>query len=324
MAKPRIFISSTYYDLKHIRTDIERFIREQGYEPVLNEKGHIAYGSKDRLEEYCYKEINHCDILVSIIGGRYGSASTEEHSVSNRELLEASKLGKQIYIFIDSSVATEYRTYQANKGIEGITYQAVDDVKVYRFLEEVYRMPKNNTIHTFSSAIDIISYLREQWSGLFQRLLNDESKKKEIDLIQKLADTSDTLNQMVNFLVEEQKDSQEAIAQILSTNHPVFHEIERKANIPFKVYFETLGDLVRMFERLGYRFIPKSDFDAIKGYASWVLDDENTIIRVSKQLFNIIYEDDSESTASLASRLKAMTSSDWSSEFVLVDTKIPF
>ncbi|HDI3138782.1 TPA: DUF4062 domain-containing protein, partial [Vibrio cholerae] len=38
MAKPRIFISSTYYDLKHIRSDLERFISEQGYDAVLNEK----------------------------------------------------------------------------------------------------------------------------------------------------------------------------------------------------------------------------------------------------------------------------------------------
>lgn len=82
MAKPRIFVSSTYYDLRHIRTDIDRFIREQGYEPVLNEQGSIAYGKEDRLEEYCYKEINNVDILVSIIGGRYGSESKiEKHSV---------------------------------------------------------------------------------------------------------------------------------------------------------------------------------------------------------------------------------------------------
>jgi len=141
MAKPRVFVSSTYYDLKHVRSDIERFIHEQGYDAVLNEKGHIAYGSRDRLEDYCYKEINQCDILVSIIGGRYGCASTEEHSVSNKELLEAINLGKQVYIFIDTAVATEYRTYQANKTLKGINYQAVDNVKVYEFIEEVYNLP---------------------------------------------------------------------------------------------------------------------------------------------------------------------------------------
>lgn len=87
MAKPRVFISSTYFDLKNIRADLERFIKSQGYEPVLNERGHIAYGTKEKLEEYCYKEIQISDILISIVGGRYGSQSKiENHSISNTEL----------------------------------------------------------------------------------------------------------------------------------------------------------------------------------------------------------------------------------------------
>ncbi|EJL6905653.1 DUF4062 domain-containing protein [Vibrio cholerae] len=32
MAKPRIFISSTYYDLKHIRNAIESFVDGFGYD----------------------------------------------------------------------------------------------------------------------------------------------------------------------------------------------------------------------------------------------------------------------------------------------------
>ena len=39
MAKPRIFISSTYYDLRQVRADLERFIKDLGYETVLNEQG---------------------------------------------------------------------------------------------------------------------------------------------------------------------------------------------------------------------------------------------------------------------------------------------
>ncbi|WP_318516718.1 DUF4062 domain-containing protein [Photobacterium leiognathi] len=291
MARPRVFISSTYYDLKYVRADVERFIIDQGFEPVLNEKGHIAYGSREKLEEYCYKEVSQCDILVSIIGGRYGCSSTNEHSVSNRELLEASKLGKQVYIFIESAVATEFRTFQANKNIDGIIYQAVDDVKVYEFVEEVYNMPKNNTLHHFSGASDIISYLKEQWAGLFQRLLNDESKKREINLIQQLSDTSDTLNQLVNFLVSEKQEHQTAINHILTINHPIYREIERKAKISFRVFFESLGELISMFESLGFIAISRDDFEALNGYTSWVLPDGDSIIRISKNIFDLKYDE---------------------------------
>jgi len=42
MSKPRIFVSSTYYDLKHVRSSLEAFIERLGYEPILSEKGHCV------------------------------------------------------------------------------------------------------------------------------------------------------------------------------------------------------------------------------------------------------------------------------------------
>jgi hypothetical protein len=70
MAKPRIFVSSTYYDLRHIRAVLEGFIRQLGYEPVLFEKGAIPFRHDKTLEENCLSEIDACDILILIVGGR--------------------------------------------------------------------------------------------------------------------------------------------------------------------------------------------------------------------------------------------------------------
>lgn len=55
MARPRVFISSTFYDLKQIRADLDNFIRSLGYDVVRNEEGAIPYEKDFRLEEYCYK-----------------------------------------------------------------------------------------------------------------------------------------------------------------------------------------------------------------------------------------------------------------------------
>ena len=43
MAKPRVFVSSTYYDLKNLRSAFESFLEQFGFEPVLSEKGNIKY-----------------------------------------------------------------------------------------------------------------------------------------------------------------------------------------------------------------------------------------------------------------------------------------
>src|SRR5688572_10951501 len=130
MAKPRIFISSTFFDLRQVRADIDRFVKDLGYEPVRNEQGNIPYGKEEKLEEYCYKEISNIDILISIIGGRFGSTSTHDnYSISQMEIKTALNLDKQVFIFIDKNVYSEYRTYLSNKTTKTVKYHYVDNIK---------------------------------------------------------------------------------------------------------------------------------------------------------------------------------------------------
>ena len=75
MAKPRVFVSSTYYDFKQVREDLKRFTTSLGYEAVLHEAGDIAYGKDSSPEGFIPREIQMCDILICVIGGRYGTES---------------------------------------------------------------------------------------------------------------------------------------------------------------------------------------------------------------------------------------------------------
>ena len=124
MAKPRVFISSTFYDLRQIRTDLDLFIESLGYEPIRNEEGDIPYGRQESLEEYCYKEIKSVDIVISVIGGRYGTESRRSNSsISQIELKTAFSEEKQVYIFIEKNVLSEYETYLLNKEEELMKYR---------------------------------------------------------------------------------------------------------------------------------------------------------------------------------------------------------
>src|SRR3990167_5356214 len=108
MARPRVFISSTFYDLRQVRTDLERFVKELGYEPVLNEHGSVPYGANEKVEEYAYKEVELSDLLVSIIGGRFGSESQHgPYSISQQELRTAADRGKPVWVFVEKSVDHE-------------------------------------------------------------------------------------------------------------------------------------------------------------------------------------------------------------------------
>ncbi|MBU3105149.1 DUF4062 domain-containing protein [Clostridium gasigenes] len=54
MSKPKIFVSSTYYDLKFVRSNIKRFIEQYGFDPILNEFGLITYDYTKPLDKSCY------------------------------------------------------------------------------------------------------------------------------------------------------------------------------------------------------------------------------------------------------------------------------
>ena len=51
MAAPKIFISSTYYDLRQSRENIEAFIKSIGYEPIMHERLTIPYTPERPLVE---------------------------------------------------------------------------------------------------------------------------------------------------------------------------------------------------------------------------------------------------------------------------------
>jgi hypothetical protein len=191
LANPRVFISSTYYDLKHIRSSMDIFIESMGYESILSEKGNIAYSPDMPLDESCYKEVSSADIFVLIIGGRYGSEASDGErekskeffdryeSVTKKEFEEANKRDIPTYVLIENSVYSEYQTYLRNKKNENISYAHVDSVNIFKFIETILSRPRNNPMKTFEKFSDINSWLREQWAGLFRELLKRMSDQKK-------------------------------------------------------------------------------------------------------------------------------------------------
>ncbi|MFA9193541.1 DUF4062 domain-containing protein [Flavobacterium sp. FBOR7N2.3] len=301
MAKPRIFISSTFYDLKYIRTEIDQFLESLGYQPIRNEEGDIPYGKDDALEEYCYKEIQNIDILISIIGGRFGTESkSKDLSISNLELKIALQENKQVYIFIEKNVLAEFETFLLNKE-QPIKYKHVDDVRIYQFIEEIKSLPNNNNIKGFETNSDIIFYLKEQFAGLFQRFLQNQSRIKEISLINKLDSTSKTLNQLVNFLSQENKENTEEVNRILMINHPLVEEIKEYLRIDYLFYIQELLDVENLLKARSFNGI---NSDAKYWNFEHIRRNKKQKLSISREIF----DDDM--------KLKFYKKTDWKKSFV--------
>lgn len=292
MAKPRVFISSTFYDLRQIRAELDSFILSLGYDPVRNEEGDIPYGKEQELEEYCYKEIENSDILISIIGGRFGTTSKRgtESSISQMELETALELRKQIYIFIEKSVLAEFETYMLNKDSEtAIKYRYVDNVKIYQFIEKIKGLDTNNNIKGFETAGEITRYLKEQFAGLFQNFLASQKRELEISLINRLDRASQTLDKLVNYLSEENKDQAKEINKILTINHPLVESLKEVLKINYNFYIEGFDDLNNLLKTCGFKFDKENDlYSKVSGNYLWLrrTNKLNDTLKISTEIFD--------------------------------------
>ena len=262
---------------------MERFVKEIGYEPVLFERGHVPYGKDEALEEYCYREISSCDVLIAVIGGRFGTQSKDQkHSITQKELKTAVELGKQIYIFVERAVHAEYRTYLNNKDVSGFKPSSVNDIRVFQFLEEIHSLPAGNPIEPFEISEDIVRYIREQWAGLFQRLLQESARQKEINIIEQLRTTASTLDHLVTYLTKERSKGDAAIKDILLSSHPAFAAVKKAAQIQYRVVFHTRDELNALLGARGYQEDPFTD----EGKIEWDNSKIGRGIRVKSSLFD--------------------------------------
>lgn len=214
------------------------------------------------------------------------------------ELKIALQENKQVYIFIEKNVLSEFETFLLNKESD-IKYKHVDDVRIYNFIEEIKSLPNNNNIKGFETNSDIILYLKEQFAGLFQRFLQNQSRIKEISLINKLDSTSKTLNQLVTFLSQENKESAEEVNRILMINHPLVEEIKEHLEIEYLFYIQELLDIENLLKARGFIGI-----NADANYWNFEYKRKKQKLSISRDIFD---ED---------LKLKLFKKSEWKKSFV--------
>ncbi|WP_294286277.1 DUF4062 domain-containing protein [uncultured Sphingomonas sp.] len=305
MARPRVFISSTYFDLKSVRADLEHFIRERGFDPVLHERGSVAYGNAEALEKYCYKEIETCDILISIVGGRFGSkADDSAYSVSQTELKVALEQAKQVYIFVERDVYHEYRTFERNRDTS-IKWASVDNGRIYEFLGEIYALKNNNPIQPFETSYDITENLKEQWAGLFQRLLAQQSLSIQASLFHDLKQSLENARSLLDVVASQADRRDEVVADLLLTSHPAFTAIRRAMSVPYRFVFSDFDEFKKWIAARGYT---EDSFSSDDYRSEWFRIDKNKGNTETLVVDRSIFDDDG--------KLKPFSAASWSDSYV--------
>ncbi|TMU23992.1 DUF4062 domain-containing protein [Halomonas sp. ATBC28] len=190
--KAKVFVSSTYLDLKSTRESVCNALGKNMLEPVLFEKGGVFFDPDCPLDTSCYKRVSECDLYILIIGSRYGSRSSqleilddvgtcEFNSVTREEWVEAKRNDIPIYIFVKLEVLSEYHIYKKQ---DSRKYKCVnvDDVNVFRLIDEIYSEKMNNLVQPYEKPEHIVNFFLQQSSGLLKKFLDDRRSSRSANI----------------------------------------------------------------------------------------------------------------------------------------------
>ena len=231
MSALRVFISSTCYDLGIARESLRKFIVSLGYEPVMSDYSDVLYDTRIHTHTSCIEEVKNCDILVLIIGGRFGGKAVGEavsminferineqinvekdknFSITQLEFLKAIECGIPVYSFIEEDVLNDHKLYERNKDkeiINQITFPSIDKPETAQYIFEFINIVRlrncGNNIFSFGKISDIEEILKKQWSSFFQRLLKEQFIREEKENIGILEKKVDELQELIWKLIKE-------------------------------------------------------------------------------------------------------------------------
>lgn len=240
MAVPKVFVSSTCYDLAEERSQLERFIISYGFQPILSEYSDVFYDPDEHTHNACVKEVSHCDLFILIISGRFGGKHIDGdgESITQAEYNEARRLKIPIFSFVKNDVLNAQLYFKENVKSEGkefatkIKYPSIykqdDAVKIFNFIQSVQHARENNAIEAYVSFTDIENHLRKQWAAQFYKFLQGRKDRLDVEhisiILEKLSGSSNKLESLVESLHDHNQGKDKT--QELLTNAELYKNIE--------------------------------------------------------------------------------------------------
>ncbi|VFB08884.1 Uncharacterised protein [Aeromonas salmonicida] len=271
MAIPRVFISSTCYDLKHIRENLKYFVRTIGYEPVLSDDGDVFYNPSAHTHDSCLKEVETCQLFILIIGGRYGGLfNGSEKSITNTEYQTAVSNNIPVFALVEHGVYSDHFVYSKNlKQPENIAnqinYPSSDSTKIFEFVDEVRRNVTNNAIFSFRDFSDMETYLKKQWAGMMYDFLSnrleEDRSKITINLLENLGIATKKTEELLKLVARQNQSSGSSIE----------NEIENIDRITYAT--KQISKIINLWDMKEYfKSVPADEFSELIHNSNTYLD----------------------------------------------------
>ena len=240
-----------------------------GDDPILSDYDDVLYDPRIHTHTSCVDEVNNCDMLILLIGSRYGGKSTVEAlkridfdllknkginkekleqtnlSVTQLEVIKAIENSIPIYTFIEQRVWNDHKVYEKNKDkefIDEIIFPSIEKREtaeyIFEFINFIRLRAVGNSIFIFEKEQDIENTLKKQWAAYFQRLLYEQrirdANRKQMETL------NDKIDDLKNAILSSIEDSKQRLIANSVVNYRKL--IEFLIDIVDSQYLEVTSD----------------------------------------------------------------------------------
>lgn len=171
----KIYLSSTYSDLKKCRDEVCRALRRLRHQVIAMED-YVATGQHPPLEE-CLSDVAECDFYVGIFAWRYGyipnDGNPQHRSITELEYRKACELNKPRFIFLLSEEADWSRPLMDSVTGDGERGQRIDALR--------QELSEKQMVSFFSTATDLAGLVSAAISRWCEKASSTPEKKVEPD-----------------------------------------------------------------------------------------------------------------------------------------------
>jgi len=139
----------------------------------MSDFGEVGYLPEITAADSCFKEAEHCDLGILIVGKRYGDDYVDGCSVTHGEFRTLHSKKRPILTLIEKDVMTFKNLIESNSGND-IQFPGMDRAKsTFDFIDEIGTSPYNNGILEFQNLSDARRIIRQQFAHIFGMLLRE-------------------------------------------------------------------------------------------------------------------------------------------------------
>ncbi len=178
----KIFLSSTCYDLKDLRAEVENFLLAKGHQLLLSDRANFPHFIGTHRHDICIENVETCDLFILVIDSRYGAPYYKDQNISITwaEFREAIRSKRKIIAFVRQEVYNERQSCRRNQK-KGNTFEPAfaDNIKTFDLIDEVQRYEDGVWMQPFDNSVQV----KEKLESIYETkhsLLNEEYTTVEV------------------------------------------------------------------------------------------------------------------------------------------------